>query len=179
MATITAIPTIAQIGDVSPLNRVWAMPVVWAVAVALIGYWAAGAVAGAVALTVIPVELPALTIVAAAWAAPVSDVVIVQSGVGPVAVAETVTSWAPSFCRVKGKLNAASEAPVRVGEAVVSVMSPPAPAATRTEIARLAVPPPPDPLTVRLVAPSAASPGTENSRGTGGGLPRPTRRPST
>ena len=121
------------------------------------------------------------------WAVPsVGEArVVATAGDGWVEVAlpaergEGVTSWALSFWRVNGKLNVASEAPVRVGDAVVSVMSPPAPAATRTEIERLAVPPPPEPVTRRLLPPSAASPGTETSRRTVAGLPGPAVAPST
>ena len=121
---------------------------------------------------------PALTTVDAASVAPVSVVVMVQP-VGPLALADAVTSWAVSFLSWRSNLNDLSEAPVSSGVFVVSVIAPAASALTRTVTGSVSAAPPPRALTRMLAVPSAASAGTVTSRRTLPALPGDTARPST
>src|SRR6185369_1446395 len=140
-----------------------------AVAVTVRSLWPAGAASGGVAVTVIVVELPALTTVLAAfaWA---SFVWIVQPA-GPVADAETVWSSAEPFWRVRSKVNGESLEPVRVGELVVRVMSPATVASTPTWMTRLARCEPSFASTVIVAFVAVVSAGTSTSSRAVPGLP--------
>ena len=102
--------------------------------------------------------------------APVSVVVMSQSD-GPVALAETVTSWAVSFLSVRSNLNSLSDAPVSSGVLVVSVMLPAASALTRIEIGSTSSAPPPRAVTRMVDELFVASAGTVTSSRAVPGLP--------
>src|SRR5436190_2042046 len=133
-----------------------------AVAVTLMSVWPAGALVGGVAVTVIVVVLPAFTTVLAAFAWD-SLVVIVQSD-GPVAVADTVWSSAEPLVSVRSNVNGESLGPVRVGESVVSVMSPATSVLALTSRTSVAVREPSFAVTVIRPSATVVSPGTLTSR---------------
>ena len=121
---------------------------------------------------------PVSTTVEAASVAPTSAVSIVQPA-GPVAVAETVTSWAVSFLSCRSNLNSLSEAPVSSGVLVVRVSVPAASAFTRMLTGSVSSAPPPRAWTRIVDVPAAASAGTVTSSRTSPVPPADTATAST
>ena len=132
---------------------------------------------GGVAVTVIEPVLPAATVVLVAWAWPAGLAATVQPS-GPTASIVNVISAEVSLCSVRLYVKVVVEGPLRDAKSAVSVTSPAAASATRIEIGRTSVWPPPVAVTVMVLLEAGAPVGISTSRVMVGGALGSTKAPS-